>query len=107
MTTVGDIFPSKYLKADDVEDEDLTLTIKELKQEKMGPEDADGETKPVLYFDETDKGLVLNVTNAKTIQGLYGKHIEKWTGNKIVLFWTEVGFKGEMKPAIRIHTKVK
>jgi hypothetical protein len=107
MTTVGDLFPSKFLKADDVEDADLTLTMKELKQEKMGPDDGEGEMKPVLYFNETEKGLVLNVTNAKVIQGLYGKTIEKWVGQKVVLFWTEVGFKGEMKPAIRIHTKVK
>lgn len=107
MTTVGDLFPSKWLKADDVEDGDMVLTVKELKQEKMGPDDSDGEVKPVLYFEETDKGLVLNLTNAKTIQGLYGKNIENWIGKKVALFWTEVGFKGEMKPAIRVHTKVK
>ncbi len=103
MPNINDMFPSNYLKADDLSEGDLTLQIKEVKPEKMKDRDGEEESKPVLYFTEQPKGLILNKTNAKAISELYGTDYTLWVGKKITLFWTEVDSFGEMKPAIRVR----
>jgi len=41
----------------------------------------------VLYFDEAEKGLVLNSTNAQIIgQFLGSEETDTWTGKKVVLY---------------------
>ncbi len=95
--SIGEYFPSKFLKADDVK-ADTAVTISELKEEKVGED-----TKPVIYFEEVDKGLVLNKTNSLKIAKLVGsdKPID-WPGKKIVLCTALVTYKSEEVPAIRV-----
>ena len=99
-------FPSKYLKsdADFPGDEDLILTIRDVKIENVGQEE-EHETKPIIYFDEVKKGLVLNVTNKNTIVGLHGIETDNWIGKKITLYVTEVEFKGKMTLGIRVRLR--
>ena len=59
------------------------------------------DTKPVLYFEEKEKGLVLNKTNANTIAAAYGEETDDWVGAEIVLYETMVEFQGQRKPGIR------
>ena len=92
-------FPSNYLKAADV-DEDTTLTIRDVKIEKLGDDE-----RPIAYFDEIDKGLVLNKTNANTIKGMYTSDTDNWTGKKITLFATEVDYAGKQTMAIRVRMR--
>ena len=101
---INEAYPSKYLKADvDIpEDEDLVLTVKSVEVEQMG----DGEDKPVVYFNEIDKGLVLNKTNANAISNQYGAETDGWTGKKVALFATEVEFAGKMTLGIRVRLRV-
>jgi hypothetical protein len=100
----GDVFPSKWLKAEDIED-DVTVTISNVVEEEM----PDGEsTKPIIYFREIEKGLCCNVTNWNTIETLTGEDdSDNWEGHQITLFSTEVDFKGKMTPAIRVRSKLK
>jgi hypothetical protein len=100
----GDVFPSKWLKAEDIED-DVTVTISNVVEEEM----PDGEsTKPIIYFREIEKGLCCNVTNWNTIETLTGEEdSDQWEGHRITLFATEVDFKGKMTPAIRVRSKPK
>lgn len=100
---INDAFPSKWLKATEFE-EDMILTMNIVQMEEIG-QGEDKETKPVLYFKETDKGLVLNKTNAATITTLYGSQTTKWGGKKIALFPTEVSFGGKQTLAIRVRMK--
>lgn len=100
---VNDFFPSKYLKATEL-DEDLIVTMTAVRKEMIGQGD-DQEEKPILYFNETDKGLVLNKTNARTITDLYGPETHKWAGKKVALFATEVDFGGKQTLAIRVRMK--
>lgn len=97
-------FPSKYLKAADIGDGDLPLTIKEVVIENIG-QGEDIETKPILYFVETEKGLVLNKTNSNTIKGLYTAETDAWAGKMIALFATEVDFAGKQTLALRVRMK--
>lgn len=100
---ISEAFPSKYLKADELEG-DVTYTIREVQMETIG-QGQDADEKPVVYFEETEKGLALNKTNANTISGLHGGDTDYWTGKKITLFSTEVDFQGRQTLAIRIRMR--
>ncbi len=64
---------------------------------------SDKESKPVLYFEEAQKGLVLNKTNATTIVKSYGDDTGNWTGKEVQVFPTKTEFKGETVDAIRVR----
>jgi hypothetical protein len=99
--TYDELFPSPYLKHDDLGSEDKILTISSFDFEPVGE---DNEMKGTLYFNEVeDKKLVLNKTNASTISDIYGKRIEDWVGKRIALYKTEVPFAGKMVIAIRVR----
>ena len=55
--------------------------------EEIG-EGKDRQAKPVLYFHNREKGLVLNVTNARTIEDAYGTETGDWAGQLVELFST-------------------
>ena len=88
---INDAFPSKYLAAaaDIPEDADLILTRREVITEEVG-QGEQAEQKPVLYFDGSKKGLVLNKTNAASIVSLYGPNTDTWLGKRIALLATAV-----------------
>lgn len=97
----GDAFKSKFLKASDLAEEDLTLTIRNTTLEKM-PDDKE---KPVVWFRERHidgKGLVLNATNWDIIAGMLGDDSDDWSGKKITLTVEEVRFQGKLVPSIRV-----
>ncbi len=100
---ISEAYPSKTLKADDIQ-EDTTYTIREVQMEKLGSGD-DADTKPVVYFEEVEKGFVLNKTNASTIEKLHGDDTDDWIGKKITLFATEVDFQGRQTMAIRVRMR--
>jgi hypothetical protein len=99
----SDIFPSKYLKADDVQ-HDTIYTIREITSELVG-QGEEQEEKRIAYFNECEKGLVLNVTNWDTIASLHGDDDDNWTGRPVTLFSTEVSFSGRQVMAIRVRLK--
>ena len=104
MTTIQDLFPSKYLKASDAEPE-LVLTIARIKTEKMTNRDGEEEIKPVIFFAEQEKGMVLNKTNANVLTDLFGETIENWTGQKITLCSVDVDAFGKIQKALRFRAE--
>jgi hypothetical protein len=104
MPKVSELFPSKWLKASDFEDGDATLTIREVGQETLG-QGKDAVVKFVLFFEEEDRGLVLNKTNVNVIAKLHGDDTDDWIGKQVTLYATEVQFQSEMVEAIRVRTK--
>lgn len=101
---INNAFPSKWLKSGDIEGDDLVLTIARVEIETVG-QGEDAEQKPIVYFDETEKGLVLNKTNADSIARLHGPETDAWTGKRIALFSTEVDFGGKQTLALRVRLK--
>lgn len=97
---MNDAFPSKWLKSSDFEHEQ-TLTMREVRKQKVGDDE-----KPVLYFHELPKGLVLNKTNNCVIVSIYGKMSEAWTGKRLTLYKARVESFGEMVDAIRVKAPV-
>lgn len=101
---IGQAFASKWLKSSDIGDDDLVLTISDVVIETVGQGEQE-EQKPVVYFTETDKGLVLNKTNADSIAKLHGPETDEWAGKRIALFATEVDFGGKQVLALRVRLK--
>lgn len=94
-------YPSDYVKASDLNGKDVNLIIKEVRMEDIGEDN-----KPVVYFTKTDKGLVLNKTNANIIAGNIGTHeTNDWIGKSITLFPTQVDFQGRQVEAIRVRLR--
>jgi len=101
---ISEAYPSKYLKAADLDGQDRAVSIRACIQEELG-QGAEMETKPVLYFNAGQKGLVLNKTNATAIAEDYGDDTEAWVGREIALFIQKVSFQGKLMPAIRVRTQ--
>ncbi len=100
MTTVSDAFPSIFLKAADLNNRTVKVTIDKVIFEEIGQ---NKDKKPVMYFEKVKKGLVLNKTNAVEIGATHGDQMEGWTGKEIELFSTMVPFQGSNVPAIRVR----
>lgn len=97
---LGSMYPSKYLKADDLPPEGMLVEIQSLEIEEIG---RDKSKKPVLYFADQTKGMVLNKTNAKAIGKLYGDDTDDWIGQSILLMSAQVDFQGDVVDAIRVR----
>ena len=94
---INEQFPSKYLKASDLQGRAHTMNIKHI-----GQEDLNGELKLIIYFEGANKGMVLNKTNAYTISALYGPETDNWIGQPIEVFQAMVNFQGQQTPALRV-----
>lgn len=99
---LDDLRESKYLKRADV-GAGVLLTMKAMRHENMALEGEPPEMKYVLYFNEVDKGLALNQTNAALImQALGVDDTDLWFGRQIVLFDDpSIMFKGRPVGGIR------
>lgn len=95
---MNDAFPSKWLKADDIEQPTI-VTIKDVTIESVG----DDERKPVVWFREFDKGMVMNKTNANNVSGIYGPDTDAWIGRTMEITTTMVDFQGRSTRALRLY----
>lgn len=108
MLTVdtSNLYPSKYVGSDDLGGSDVTVTIKELKLELLKDRSGQQQAKPVLYFSNAKKGLVVNKTNLKQLQSILGsKNSRDWTGKRIVLYSMPVSFGDQVTQGIRIKSE--
>jgi len=102
----GDVFPSKYLKAEEL-DEDVQVTISRVVLEELEQKDGKKQEKPVCYFEEGPKGLILNKTNWALIAKQHGDESDDWTGKKITLTTVDVDAFGDVVSAIRVKPPKK
>jgi len=83
---------------------DVILTIKETKKEKVTGPAGKKEDCFICYFVESDKPMILNRTNCKTIEKIYkSPFIEDWPGLRIQLGVDTVSAFGESVEALRIR----
>lgn len=102
---INKLFPSRFIKADDLGGKHIALTIARVVLEKVHGESGE-EDKPIVYFKEAKKGLLINKTNAFTIGGLYGPETDNWTGKRITLYSTKVKAFGQTTDAVRIEDRI-
>jgi hypothetical protein len=105
MKNIDDLFPSRFLKAADLKG-DTPLTINNIKVEDIRDRSGEDTRKGVLYFDELEKGLPLNKTNAETIATLHGRAFATWPRKRITLSVTPVSTPEGVKDGIRVRDSV-
>jgi len=104
MGNYNDVFPSKYLKASDLNGQARNAVIERIEKEKMQT----GEVKYVAYFRNGSKGMVLNKTNCKAIAHIaMSDETADWIGQLVQVFVADVEFQGEMVAALRIRQPQK
>jgi hypothetical protein len=103
--TLDELFPSNYLRAVDIQGEQI-FTIKNITVENLkNRETQKDEPKAILYFEEAEKGIVLNKTNKNTLEAMYGNVIADLIGKRIILHTPDVEGFGKVAPAIRIKAQ--
>jgi hypothetical protein len=99
-----DVFPSKYLKAADLNGDPVTLTIASATLETLKNPKGEEQQKIVLGFRKAKKTLPLNLTNFESVIDATGEDdTENWPGHKVELYPSEVQMGGKMVDCIRIR----
>lgn len=84
--------------------QDLILTMDYAKKETVQGGDGRKDEAMVLYFLDNPKPMIVNATNAKTIQQVVkSAYIEEWKGKKIQLYVTKVSAFGSQVDALRVR----
>lgn len=103
-----DVFPSKYLKAEDdiFASGEVIATIKDVVKEKLTSREKGDEDKPIMYFKELPKGLVMNKTNWGICEKLFGSDdSDNWLGERACLVTVDVDAFGDVVRAIRVKNQ--
>jgi hypothetical protein len=83
---MSDMFPRKYLSGSEVP-APFKATIDHVCIEEVGQAN---DKKPVLYFREDRKPMILNKTNGNTIALKFGGDTDDWAGAAIIVYTTPV-----------------
>lgn len=100
---LNDLFPRKYAAGEDLQGRPFTVTISHLQLEKMTPTPGAAPVeKWVVFFKETQKGVVLSKTLATQIaQAVGSDDTDNWSGKKVVIYPETVNVAGKTRIAIR------
>jgi len=101
---VSHLTQSKYLKHQDLDGPKL-LTVRGIKLENVAFKGEPEEKKGVMYFEELDKGLVLNKTNLKLAEKVFDSDdTDDWIGRQIVLYVRDdIEYAGEIVSGLRLR----
>jgi hypothetical protein len=99
----GDVFPSKYLKAEDLLGKPVTVTIETAPFETLKSPEGKEQGKIVLYFVGGKKCFPLNLTNWQSVSEICGNDTDDWPGGKIVLYPAKTQMGGKIVDCIRIR----
>lgn len=99
----SDVFPSNYLRAADLNGAEPVVTIRAVQVETFGDE-----SKPIVFFQGKEKGVVLNKTNWNSLVEITGEDdSDNWTGHRVKLISVKVEYQGKRVPAIRMERAPK
>ncbi len=84
--TYDQLFPGRFIKAGEMHDEPVTLTIADIALDTMEQEDGTEKQQPVVGFVEIKRQFALNKTNAQCLRAMWGDDTGDWIGHKVTLF---------------------
>lgn len=88
---------------EDIPNRELTLTVREIRDEKVTGQEGRSETCTVVYWKEDVKPMILNITNKKTIVKLYKtRESEKLKGKQLTVTIKSIRAFGDVYEALRI-----
>jgi hypothetical protein len=96
------LFKGEYISAVELGDKQPTLTIVDVKGLMLDEEDGKQKGKGLVVFKETDRGWVLNKTNAQCLAAMFGKDTNGWKGKRVTLCMKMVQVGRETEPGIRV-----
>jgi hypothetical protein len=104
MAKRDEVFPSKYLKASNLNGKPIEVVLERAVQETLKTPDGKEQTKTVLYFKGAKKGLPLNLTNWDAVAAATGEDdTDRWPGHRIELYPTTTTMQGKTVDCIRIR----
>ncbi len=108
MPKTSEMRESKFLKQSDIGVGQL-MTVSSCERHNVAQEGAEPEQKWCLTFAESDKPLVLNMTNIQLCERIFGSDdTDQWIGKKIVLYVDpNVSYGGKVVGGIRVRAPKK
>ena len=100
---ISELYPSKYIKADDLKGQQAPVTVMSITVEEI----ADKEFKPVMRFMGKEKGMVLNKTNALGCAAVWGDDTITWQGQQAILLAAPVMFQGKQVMGLQLLPKLQ
>mgnify|MGYP001410007141 FL=1 len=73
---------SRYLRAVDV-DESFKVTIANVTVDSMKSKGEEEKERGVVWFEEDERGLVVNVSLGQILRAMFGVNLADWTGKRI------------------------
>ena len=103
MLYASDFDQSRFLKAADIGEVGAEKRVKIKTVTKEPDVGEKQETKACVWFTNLEKGLLLNKTNLRVLQGAFGNIMDAWPGRIIIVFVIMADFRGKMGPALRVR----
>lgn len=100
---IEDVYPSKYVRGEDLAGKPVTLTIVRVVLEAMCPgQGAPATQKPVIYFEKAKKAVIMSRALWIQIAAITGDDdTNTWKGKKIQLYPEKMTVAGQPRIAIR------
>ena len=98
-----EVFPSKYLKASDLNGKPLVVAIEKAPLEVLKSPEGKEEAKTVLYFRGLRKVLPLNRVNWDSVADIAGDDTDTWPTASLELFPSKTQMAGKTVDCIRIR----
>jgi hypothetical protein len=101
---IGQMIGGKYLKKEDC-DPAIMGIIERFEEENVAMPDQPEDKKWVMYFENIEKGLVMNTTNLQLAAIAFGtQETDDWIGKQIVLYHDpNVSYGGKLTGGIRVR----
>lgn len=103
---LDDLFPSKYLKASDLNGKAVKLIIVNVELVDIVGKGRKEDDKPVITFQRCKKELVLNITNGRTLGEHFGDETTRWIDKEIELYPDKTQFQGQIVDCLRVRVPV-
>jgi hypothetical protein len=100
--TYSELYPGRFLKADILKGQKVTLTIKNVDVEELIGETGKAAAKVIVSFTERPLELVLPKTNGECLKRMFGNNPHAWLGKKITLFPSTTSFGRQTVDCIRV-----
>lgn len=104
MAKVSEMIPSSYLKQSDFNEAGFIVTVSHLEKKNVAQADEAPEHKWIVYFNEFEKGLVLNSTNIQALaHACNSDDTDDWKGKEVIVYVDpNVGFGGKVTGGLRV-----
>ena len=104
MPTREELFPSKFLKSEDLKGKPCAVQIERAPVETLKNNKGEEQSKIVLYFVGAKKALPLNMTNFDAVVDVTGCGDSKdWPGHWLELYPSKTQMGGKLVDCIRIR----